>query len=149
VLLRNLIPEPQGGGRGVFRKRILILVTIVVAIVLGVVGFYAWDYRRQTLIDDTVSIKEQQTWQFGLDLSFGGRDVQVSIETYNIPIYATLWWQSGTEAVLYVQHQPVGVNSTWTASVTLRNSGGQYSIIVSKNELYGEGLTTIHVRIAA
>jgi len=95
----------------------------------------------------TLPIKEQYLQQLNVDLSFGDRNVGITVETYALPVYVTLWWQSGTNALVYLQNQPVAVNSTWTTTVMLHNSGGQYSFLVSKNELYGEGLTTIHFRI--
>jgi len=120
---------------------------VVIAIAGCLVISYAWDYRPQTLTDVTIPIKEQYLQQVSVDLSFGDRNVEIAVETYALPVYVTLWWQSGTSALIYLKNQPVTVNSTWTTSVTLHNSGGQYSFLVSKNEVYGEGLTTIHVSI--
>jgi hypothetical protein len=132
----------------IFHKRIVILAVVIIGMAGSLVIFYAWDYRPQTLADVTVSIKEQYSQPFNVDLVFGDRNVEVVVQTSNLPVYATLWWQSGTNALIYIKSQPVSVNSTWTSSVTLHNSGGQYFFLVAKNEAYGEGLTTIHVRIA-
>ena len=118
-------------------------------VIVGVfTTFFAWEYRPQTLIDENVSIKEEYVRQLSVDVSFGNRNLQITLETYTLPVYATLWWQSGTNALVYFQSQPVAVNSTWTTTVTLHNSGGEYSFLVAKSEAFGEGLTAIHVRIA-
>jgi hypothetical protein len=121
---------------------------MVLAIVGGVLTFYAWDYRPQTLVEDTVSIKESQLWTMSVDLLFGDRTMQLSVETSQIPVFVTFWWQSGTNAFVYIQSQPVAVNSTWTTTVTLHNSGGQYNLLVTKSETQGEGLTNIDVKAA-
>ena len=110
-------------------------------------AFYAWEYRPQTLIDETVPIKEEYLRQLNVTVLLGNRNVAVTVQTYNIPVFVTLWWQSGTSASVYVQDEAVAVNSTWTRSVTLHDSGGRYQLIVNKNESFGEGLTTIHVRV--
>ena len=100
------------------------------------------------MVDDSRSIKESYSWTIGVDLSFGDRSLQISVETYQIPAFVNFWWQSGTNAVVYFQAQPVSVNSTWTTSVTLHNSGGQYHVLVAKSEAYGEVLaTTVHVTV--
>ena len=119
---------------------------MVLAILVSVAAFYAWDYRPQTLADETLSIKESHLWTMNIDLSFGSRSVQITVDTYQIPVFVTFWWQSGTNAFVYLQTQQVSVNSTWTTSVTLHNSGGQYNLLVAKSEARGEGLTIIHVR---
>jgi len=141
---RGLLKRRNGW---VFHRRIVILAIAIITIVGPVGIFYAWDYRAQTLIDDTVSIRESYVQQFSIDLSFGSRNVEIAVETHTIPVYVTFWWQSGPNAVVYLRSQPVAVNSTWTSSVTLHNSGGQYSVLAEKSEAYGEGLTTVHVRI--
>jgi hypothetical protein len=127
-------------------RRPVIIAIMILGIVGGVLTFYAWDYRPQTLVEDTVSIKESQLWTLSVDLFFGDRTMQLSVETYQIPVFVTFWWQSGTNAFVYLQSQPVAVNSTWTTTVTLHNSGGQYNILVTKSETQGEGLTSIHAR---
>jgi len=145
------VKEPsssESSSRRFWRRRKALLVTVMIIAIVGALAiFYGWEYRPQTLIDETVSIKEEYVRQISVDLSFGDRNAQITVETYTIPVYATLWWQSGTNALLYFQNQPVAVNSTWTTTVTLHNSGGEYSFLVAKSEAFGEGLTAIHVRI--
>jgi hypothetical protein len=139
----NFKTQPE---RMLFRRPIMIAI-VILAIVGGVSTFYAWDYRPQTLVNDTVSIKESQLWTMSVDLLFGDRTTQLSVETYQIPVFVTFWWQSGTNAFVLLQSQPVAVNSTWATTVTLHNSGGQYNVLVSKSETHGEGLTNIHVKV--
>ncbi len=132
----------------IWRRRKSLLVAIVTLAIVGSFGiFYAWEYRTQVLLDETASIKETYIRQLNFNVFFGNRGMGVTVETYKIPVYVTLWWQSGTNAFVYLQDQPVAVNSTWTTSVTLHNSGGHYWFLVAKSEAFGEGLTTIHVRV--
>src|SRR5207245_10626951 len=105
---RGLLKRRNGW---VFHRRIVILAIAILTIVGPVGIFYAWDYRAQTLIDDTVSIRESYVQQFSIDLSFGSRNVEIAVETHTIPVYVTFWWQSRTNAVVYLRCQPVDVKS--------------------------------------
>ena len=107
--------------------------TIAIIGVILVGAIYAWDYRPQTLVDETTSIKESYVRQLNIDTSFGSRNVNITVETFQIPVLVIFWWQQGTtNARILFGNQPVQVNSTFTTNVSVQNSGGIYYLMVAK-----------------
>ena len=109
-------------------------IAIIGLILFGAI--YAWDYRPQTLVDETTSIRESYVRQFNIDTTFGSRDVKITVETLQIPAYVIFWWQQGTtNARILFGNQQVLVNSTLTTNVSVQNSGGTYYLMVEKSEM--------------
>src|SRR5437870_8875935 len=83
----------------------LLMIIVIIIILFGVI--YGWDYRPQTLIDETTSIRESYVRQVNIDTSFGSRNVEIVVETLQIPTYVTFWWQQGTtnDRILFVNQQ--------------------------------------------
>src|SRR6266487_1365106 len=113
---------------------LLIIITAIIGLILFG-GIYSWDYRSQTLVDETTSIKESYVRQFNIDTTFGSRNVEITVETLQIPAYVIFWWQQGTtNARILFGNQQVLVNSTFTTNVSVQNSGGTYYLMVAKSE---------------
>ena len=125
---------PKGRSRP--RKRALAIVMLVIVGVLAFVTFYAWEYRPQTLVNETTTIKESFVWQMNVDVTFGSRNVEITVETLTHPVLVTFWWQKGaTIAKLYLGNQLVDVNSPSTMNVSVHDSGGIYYLMVQKSEV--------------
>jgi len=128
-------PSPAPKRRIRRRKLQLLIMTIAIIGVILVGAIYAWDYRPQTLVDETTSIKESYVRQLNIDTSFGSRNVNITVETFQIPVLVIFWWQQGTtNARILFGNQPVQVNSTFTTNVSVQNSGGIYYLMVAKSE---------------
>src|SRR5438876_11237942 len=70
-------------------QRLLMIIVIIIIILFSVI--YGWEYRPQTLIDETTSIRESYVRQVNIDTSFGSRNVEIVVETLQIPTYVTFW----------------------------------------------------------
>lgn len=135
----QMSPMPRGSSAPKRRlphrklQRLLMIIVIIIIILFGVI--YGWDYRPQTLIDETTSIRESYVRQVNIDTSFGSRNVEIVVETLQIPTYVTFWWQQGTtNARILFGNQQVQVNSTSTTNVSVQNPGGTYYLMVAKSE---------------
>src|SRR5436309_15275877 len=101
--------------------------TIAIIGVILVGAIYAWDYRPQTLVDDTTSIKESYVRQLNIDTSFGSRNVNITVETFQISVLVIFWWQQGTtNAIILFCSQQFKVNSTVKTHVSVQQSVGNY-----------------------
>src|SRR5437867_13236784 len=92
--MRKPSPAPK---RRIRRRKLQLLIMTIAIIGVTLVGaIYAWDYRPPTLADETTSITESYVRQLNIDTSFGSTNVNITVETCQIPVRAIIRWQQGT-----------------------------------------------------